>query len=255
MIGLVAAFKTELRGVLEDLSPLRTARVGESTFFVGGLGGEEVVAGVSGLGLRRAGEAAAELIRQFRPSLLISTGTCGAIAESLHTGHIVVPEAVQSLSLTAEDPLPEPSIRVSPQIQESLVLARSRAGISGQAGLLLTADRVVRTAAEKKALGDIPGAVAVDMESVAVAEAAQRAEVPFGIVRAVLDQAWDEIVVDYERMTKGKGEPSFPDVFGYLILRPWQWSAFWRDAKRTLHAAACLRAYFRAYFEQQTLYA
>jgi len=255
MIGLLAAFKTEVRGVIRDLSPQRVLRQGDSVFFVGASKGEEVVVGVGGMGARRAGEAAAELIRQFQPDLLISTGTCGAISEDLDTGHIVVPRSTQFLSMTQDDPLPKPPVLVPSSIQDPLALARARAGLRGENGLLLTADRLVRTAAEKKALVDIPGAVAVDLESAAIAEAAQQANTPFGIARVVLDRAWDEVVVDYERMTRGRGEPAIAEVLGYLLTHPGQWSAFGRDVRRALRAAAALRAYFRAYFEQRTLYA
>jgi len=255
MIGLLAAFKSEVSGVIRDVSPQRVLRQVDRVFFVGASKGEEVVVGVGGMGAARASEAAAELIRQFQPDLLISTGTCGAISNDLDTGHIVAPHSSQVLSMSQDDPLPKPPVSIPLTIQEPLAVARARAGLRGENGLLLTADRLLKTVAEKKALADIPGAVAVDMESAAIAEAARAADIPFGIARAVLDRAWDEIVVDYERMTRGRGEPAISDVLGYLLTHPGQWSAFGRDVRRASRAAAALRVYFRAYFEQRPLYA
>ena len=255
MVGLLAAFRAEIGGVLSDLSPYRTSRQAELTFYQGKFrGGEDVVLATCGPGAERGRVGAKELIYQFTPSLIVSTGTCGAVSDSLETGHIVVPETIQFLSLEQEDPLPHPAVEVAVEIQESLALARARAGLQGQNGLLLTSDRIVRTVAEKKAITEIPRAFAVDMESVAVAEEAERMLVPFGTARAVLDRAWDEVVVDYDSMLKGRAEPSPGDIATYLFTHPGQWGSFYRDAKRLFRAAASLRAYFRAFFEQRSLY-
>jgi nucleoside phosphorylase len=57
------------------------------------------------------------------------------------------------------------------------------------AGRLLTAPRLAATPADKRVLARQTGAVAVDMESAAIAEACQERPVPCAVVRAISDAA------------------------------------------------------------------
>ena len=256
MIGLLVAFKEEVGGVLSDLRGKTVNRQGEAIFHRGRhLGKHDVVVAVSGPGMQRALDTSENLIKEFRPNLVLSTGTCGGISADLKTGNLVIPHSVQFLSLDQADPLPYPAIVLDTELAQGLTLARNRCGVLGKEGLLLTTDRIVRTTEEKRAIMDIPESTAVDMESAAVASAAQDHGVPFGIVRAVADPAWENLVVDYEKMLKGKPTATPLDVLGYLATHPWQIGAFVKDVKRVFHASAVLKTYYRSFFEQQTMYA
>jgi adenosylhomocysteine nucleosidase len=219
------------------------------------MGKHDLVVAISGAGMQRAMETSEHLIKEFRPELVLSTGTCGGISADLKTGNLVIPHSVQYLSMHQADPLPYPAVEMDAELGQRLILARNRCGILGREGLLLTTDKIVRTTAEKRAIMDIPKATAVDMESAAVASAAADHGVSFGIVRAVSDPAWENLVVDYELMLKGKPTATPLDVLGYLATHPWQLGAFIKDVQRVFHASAVLKTYFRAFLEQQAMYA
>ncbi|MDP6113422.1 MAG: hypothetical protein QGG53_16310 [Planctomycetota bacterium] len=254
MIGLLAAFKEEVGGVLSDLRGKTVSKQGEAIFHRGRhLGKHDLVVAISGPGMQRALETSEHLIKEFRPILVLSTGSCGGISADLKTGNLVIPHSVQYLSLHQPDPMPYPAVEMDSELAQSLILARNRCGVLGREGLLLTTDRIVRTADEKRAIMDIPESTAVDMESAAVASAAQDHGVPFGIVRAVSDPAWEGLVVDYEKMLKGKTTATPLDVLGYLATHPWQTGAFVKDVKRVFHASAVLKTYYRSFFDQQTM--
>lgn len=256
MTGLIAAFKEEVGGVLSDLRGATISRQGDATFHRGlHKGKHDLVVAISGVGMQRAMETSEHLIKEFRPSLLLSTGTCGGISADLKTGNLVIPHSVQYLSMHQADPLPFPAVAMDAELGQRLILARHRCGILGREGLLLTTDRIVRTTAEKRAIMDIPEITAVDMESAAIASAAEEQGVPFGIVRAVADPAWENLIVDYELILKGKSTATPLDVLGYLATHPWQLAAFVKDVKRVFHASAVLKTYYRSFFEQQAMYA
>jgi adenosylhomocysteine nucleosidase len=104
-----------------------------------------------------------------RLSLVISAGTCGALAPGLAEGDLVVPREVTNGSGGAltTDPLP---------------------GLAAS-GQLLTLGDAVETATAKARLWRETGAVAVDMESAAVLRWAKERQLKAAVLRAVSDTA------------------------------------------------------------------
>jgi hypothetical protein len=102
-------------------------------------------------------------------SLVVSAGTCGALAPHLAEGALVVPEAVLTLDGHRHELPAMPG------------LARS--------GSLLSVDGVVETAAVKARLHRESAALAVDMESATIVAWAHDLGVPAIVVRAVADRA------------------------------------------------------------------
>ena len=67
-------------------------------------------------------------------------------------------------------------------------------------GRLLTVDRIIRKPDEKQSLHEHYGAIAVDMESLAVAQVCQRERQRFLAIRAITDAVNDELPRDVERL-------------------------------------------------------
>jgi adenosylhomocysteine nucleosidase len=119
--------------------------------------------------------AAARGLLERGATALVSFGLAGGLDPRLRPGDVVLPARVlaggESL---ATDPL----------------LSRSLARTEREAACCLLAwDRVVATAEEKARLWRDTGAVAVDMESGAVALAAIAAGLPFAVLRVICDAA------------------------------------------------------------------
>ena len=70
----------------------------------------------------------------------------------------------------------------------------SSAGIAYSTGAILTSHRVLANGAEKRRAKETTGAIAVDMESAAIAAEAAARGLPFLAIRAVLDEVDDEVV-------------------------------------------------------------
>ena len=144
--------------------------------FVTGLTAEARLARPLGLvcaggGLPDGAEAAAEWLVEQRVDALVSFGLAGGLDPALRPGDVVVPATVRDDNYVyATDP------RVS-----------ARFGARG--GTLLAGAAVVGDAAEKARLFARTGAVAVDLESGAVARVAARHGLPFAVLRAVCDPA------------------------------------------------------------------
>jgi len=138
---------------------------------------ERVVVHLSGVGRKRAARAAQSLLSRGVTALL-SWGTAGGLVPGLPPGTLVLPRTV----MRSESSL----FQVDPSWHERL---RSR--LQGHVDLctetIIESPTALMTSEEKRALADRTGAVAVDMESAAVASAAEQAGLPFVALRVISD--------------------------------------------------------------------
>jgi len=132
---------------------------------------------ISGIGAKRAHLAARTLLEKGATSLL-SWGSAGGLIPGLSPGSLVLPK-----NIIAVDGSVYP---VDAAWRESLC-AQLKGKVNLHEGLLAESITVVTRPAEKATLFQQTGAIAVDMESAAVAAEARRAEVPFMAIRAVAD--------------------------------------------------------------------
>jgi adenosylhomocysteine nucleosidase len=178
--GVVAALAAEARTL--DPAPVRGA-----TQPRGGIGYEMLSGGmllvVSGIGQAAAAAAAGRLI-DAGAGALVSWGLAGGLAPSLEAGAVCLPEEVIGPDGT----------HYSTAREWRETLARSVAAHRRVAGgSMLTSAAPIATTAAKAAAHRDTGAVAVDMESSAVAKVALTRGLPFIAVRAIVDTAADEL--------------------------------------------------------------
>ncbi len=134
---------------------------------------------ISGVGAKRAHLAARTLLEKGATSLL-SWGSATGLIPELSPGSLVLPK-----NIIAVDGSVYP---VDATWRENLY-AQLKEKVDFHEGLLGESITVLTHAAEKATLFQQTGAIAVDMESAAVAAEAQRAGVPFMAIRAVVDPA------------------------------------------------------------------
>jgi adenosylhomocysteine nucleosidase len=114
----------------------------------------------------------------YRPKLVLSAGFSGALRPGLRVGDLVLATEVND---TEGNRWPATWPGELPPGPWRPTITRGR---------LLTATALVGDPAEKQALGERHDALAVDMESAAVARLCHKREVPFGCLRAISDD-WD----------------------------------------------------------------
>lgn len=138
---------------------------------------EGIVIQLSGIGPRRAGEAARNLLEHGATALL-SWGSAGGLIPTLSPGSLVLPSLVidTDQSLYSTDPT-----------WHGRLLNRLKGCVDLHQGPLAESGTVLRSSTEKRVLFERTGAVAVDMESGAVAKVAQEAHAPFMAIRAIAD--------------------------------------------------------------------
>ncbi len=201
MLGVVTALRAEGECLLSGLTlkPL----------VVTPFGGKDVVL-VSGLGPACAKDAAQKLLAHGATALL-SWGTAGGLSPSSSPGMLLVPATVTD---------GRTKFSVDHQWQKWLT-GRLQGHIAVDASAsILSADNVIATPQEKQALWKDTAATAVDMESASIAEAADKAGVPFLAIRAIVDPAAFALPLAVTESTDMFGDPKWMALAGRLVQTP-----------------------------------
>jgi len=167
-----------------------------------------------------AAAAAARLAAQGVSSL-VSFGLAGGLDPALAPGAILVPRAV---------------LLDSDRWDADLALMDRLGGPTP--GTLYGGGRIIATARDKAALHARTGAVAVDLESAAVADVARRHGLPFAALRAVCDPAARGLPRAALVALDAAGQIGAWRVGAAVLARPWEIPALVRlagDAARARH--------------------
>ncbi len=195
-LGILTGLASELRLIL------KTAAITPPPIYA--------CAGVDPVRARREAE---RLIAEGAEAL-ISFGLAGGLISRLRPGHIVLAEKTILPGGRA--------IEMDKEWAGRLLRLSSGSGLAIEAGAIAGSDRVVPTPDEKHALAAQTGALIVDMQTHALAEAAEAARVPVLAIRAVSDPA-DQAVPRIARgAVRPDGQVKTMKVLGMLCAAPWE---------------------------------
>jgi adenosylhomocysteine nucleosidase len=238
-VGLVYALAMEA-GALEDkLQGLISIRGGKFTVRQGGLKNRGIVVIHAGIGQQNAAQAAETLIAGHRPQWVIAAGLAGGLHADVKRGDIVMPDCI----------LGEDGRRLAIDLHVSPQQLAATPGV--HVGPLLTVERPVLKADAKAALGRQHGAVAVDMETLAVAEVCRREKQRFLAVRVISDAVGEELPADVERLIQKKTVARrIGATAGSLLRRPSAVKDLWRLRETALVCAKRLATFLEGVIEQ-----
>jgi adenosylhomocysteine nucleosidase len=188
-VAVICALSIEAGGLIDRLAGV--VRIEGAGFVAreGGFEGRRIVVVESGAGSPSAARATVATILGHRPRWVISAGFAGGLEEAVQQGDLVMASEVVD---------PEGhvfTIDIKPASED----ARSS---HMHVGRVLTMDRVIDTAQEKRALGTEHRALAVDMESFGVATICQREKTRFLAVRVITDAVDHTLPPDIDRLVK-----------------------------------------------------
>ncbi len=247
-IGLVAVPR-EIRPLYEVLDQETEERYGASVLRSGIACGRPVALAEVPMGPVNAALGAQALITQHRVSALLSFGSAGALADGLSTGDLVIAQrAIAHDAGTFLGRRFEPTgivdrgekgqigwrrfFDADPGLVALALDAAQRLGVHAHTGTVVTGNQAIFSTARRRWLCQTFDALAVEMETAAVAQVAVAHGLPWVAVRAISDAASDELILDYRRLYLYLDDrrPAWrcqADRWSYLLTRPAAWRRLW----------------------------
>lgn len=228
MIGIISAMQSEHRQLADRLQEKKEVTCGRLTFVTGRIGGNEVALAQSGIGKVNAALGAAALINTFTPDALISTGVAGGIDEVLQVTDVVASNRVAYHDVWCGDGNAYGQIQGLPLYFEAdPKLVESALSLNGcglleshvHGGLICTGDQFISNKQELQTIKErFPEALAVDMESAAIAQTCFLHQVPFLSFRIISDTpgAHEENFAQYLDFWKTMADRSFHTTWSFL---------------------------------------
>lgn len=221
-VGIVTALEREARALAPERARAADAH-GTGIYPL-----SEALLTVSGMGWEPA-RAAARALVAAGVTALASVGTAGALDPALGSGMIVLPEEVVSLE--------GPPVPTDPLWRRALAKTLPRERVCG--GRLLCTRQPLGLRLDKCIARRETRAVAVDMESAAIARVAADAGLSFLAVRIIVDTAGEDLPRAV-LAASGGASPSIPRLLAGLVRAPRDVGALIRLAKRFRVACAVL---------------
>lgn len=162
-------------------------------FVQGTCNGCQVVLMASGIGKVNAAVGAAALIRRFRPAAIVNTGVAGGMGSKVKVMDVVAGERVAYHDVDCGPESQAGQVQGMPRYFEAdarlLRTAMSlRTDTTLHSGLICSGDRFVTGSAQIEAIKSLyPDALAVDMESAAIAQTCHLYRTPFLSFRVISD--------------------------------------------------------------------
>lgn len=221
---IIGAIRDELAAVGRGISPSEHSR---ANLIRGGVGPDSASRAVAGLDFASA-------------KFVCSTGFCGGLKDGVEVGDIIV--ATEILRGDSVE-----KINVDATLVGKITAALSSAGVRFHAGPLTSVREPVFLREDKRALGISSGAVAVDMESFAIATPAAKAGgcTPF-VLRVVSDSVDDELPSEVSKFLDADGNVRAGKITRFIFKRPTNIARLMELKKRSDTASAALTAAWKA---------
>lgn len=226
-VGIIVAMDKEFAQLRSLLGDVKEENHHNKDFVVGLLNGKEIILQKCGIGKVNSAIGAVEMIDNYHPDLIISSGCAGGADPDLNVMDVVVAsecvyhdvycgdnaEYGQVLGLPARFEAPQTLI-------ERALSIKMQDGHKIKSGLTVSGDWFVDSREKmREILGKFPEAEAVDMESCSIAQTCNIYDVPFVSFRIISDVPLkDSKASQYFDFWDRVAESSFSTVHSFLSL-------------------------------------
>ena len=174
-----------------------------------------------GMGKRNAERAIRAALAKERPEVVLTCGFAGGLKPGLAMGTVVFAAGPET------------------GLEPALLAAGAKPA------RFHCADRVAATAEQKRALWEVTGADAVEMESEVICAVCREQSIPCATVRVILDTAYEDLPLDFSRLMTADEKMSYGKLALALAKSPGKVGALLRLQKATQAAAGKLAEVLR----------
>lgn len=214
-IAVIGAMEEEVTILRSEMENRDVKTIAGSEFTTGLLKGTDTVLLRSGIGKVNAAMTTAVLIHEFKPDIIINTGSAGGLSPDLQVGDVVVSSEVRhhDVDVTAfgyeygqVPQLPAAFKADEKLVQVALEASKELTDVKTVKGLIATGDSFMNDPVRVQAIGEkFTNLQAVEMEAAAIAQVAHQFQVPFVVIRALSDIAGKESDISFDQFLPKAG--------------------------------------------------
>lgn len=227
-IGIIVAMSSEQKQLAQELINKSERQIGNFTYLIGKKEGNTFILMQAGIGKVNAAVGAMELIKNFTPDCIISTGVAGGIDTCLNVMDVVVSKEIVYHDVWCGEGNAYGQVQGLPATfkgNETLynVAMNLKTETTIHGGLICSGDQFIT---DRKALDQIkskfPKGLAVEMESGAIAQVCYLYNVPFLSFRIISDTpgATKDHAAQYQNFWEEMANRSFSVTQTFLHALP-----------------------------------
>ena len=224
-IAIIGAMPQEVEILCSLMLEPKTTEIANCKIFEGKINNRPVAVLQSGIGKVAAAMGTTLLIQQFKPDMIINTGSAGGLDPNLNVGDVIISTEVRhhDVDVTAfgyeKGQLPANPVAFLPneQLVEMAKKQAEKLGLNAVSGLICSGDAFINgTDKIAQIRADFPQVAAVEMEAAAIAQVCHAMQIPFVIVRAISDVADKESHLSFDEFLPLASEKSSEMVLEML---------------------------------------
>ncbi|WP_397539396.1 5'-methylthioadenosine/S-adenosylhomocysteine nucleosidase [Rummeliibacillus pycnus] len=207
-IAVIGAMEEEVELLRNTLENTSTKTIANSEYTEGTYAGHDIILLKSGIGKVNAAMSTTVLLNEYKPDVVINTGSAGGYDENLEVGAIVISDEVRHHDVDATifgyEIGQVPQMPAAFKSYEKLMkLAEEAVTEIGEhqyaVGLITTGDSFMNDPERVEIVrGYFPTMKAVEMEAAAVAQVCYQFGTPFVVIRALSDIAGKESNISFD---------------------------------------------------------
>ncbi len=217
-LAIIGAMTVEVNLLKNNIKNLQIDKEGAFEFYHGTIEGIDVVVLLSGIGKVSSSVGTTLLIERYQPDFIINTGTAGGLG-NIKMGDLVIGTQVgyHDVDVTAfgyeygqmaqQPAFFEADSYLLKIIKHSIQDLNKKQSI--REGVILSGDSFMSDKTRvQKVEKQFPDALAVEMESAAIAQTCMQMNIPFAVVRSISDMAGEGDAKSYESFVEKAGSIS-----------------------------------------------
>lgn len=225
MIGIIGAMASEVDGLKNKMTDMKTETFSGIDFCSGKVCGRKIVVAQAGVGKVNAAVTAQTMILKYGVGAVINIGVAGGIEESLKIGDMVVAERVVEHDMDTTAVGDEPGFisginRVYMDCDSKMVReiadCANETGVHTVCGTIASGDIFVAGSAVRNRISELFGAAAAEMEGAAIGHVCTMNDIPFVVLRSMSDCANDDSKVDFPVFAAAAAEKSIEIITRFL---------------------------------------
>lgn len=228
-IGIIGAMEQEVAVLREKIDNLTTETFAGLEFYLGTIGGVEVIVSKSGIGKVAAAVSTTLLIEKFAPDCIINTGSAGGFDPKLNVGDVVIGSEVRhhdvDLTVFGYEIGQCAQMPAAYLPHKSLAQAANQAAKSADKniqvveGLIATGDSFMADPVKvEQTRNNFPTMQACEMEAAAIAQTCHLFNTPFVVIRSLSDIAGKQSELSFEEYLVTAAKNSAEMVLAMLPL-------------------------------------